>query len=321
MPELTMVAVAVAFAALNGANDGGVLVAAGLKIPSIRPAAALAALAVALAAVPAVLGTAVASTLTDRLVSLQDQRGRVVLLAAIVGAVVVAALLARRGLPTSLTLAVVGGFVGAGLGGRLPVSWGTVGFVMAMGMAAPLAGAAGALAVSRAWSRLPPTAGAGRLIRNTHRVAFVLLCLAYGFNDGQKVLAVMAVTLGITAHAVATNAFLMVGLAAVFAWGALLGLPRYANGSGLAMLPVRPLHAVTAELSSALAVIGSAAVGAPVSMTQSMMGALVGSGMNEGRRRVRWQQAARVAAAWLFTLPLAVAAAAATAAGATAILT
>lgn len=52
-------------------------------------------------------------------------------------AVGVVAVLSRLGIPTSLTLALVGGLTGAGLGFGLPVLWSSVWFVLAMAAIAP----------------------------------------------------------------------------------------------------------------------------------------------------------------------------------------
>ncbi|NUT32734.1 MAG: inorganic phosphate transporter, partial [Hamadaea sp.] len=72
------------------------------------------------------------------------------------------------------------------------------------------------------------------------------------------------------------------------------------------LLPARQWRLVSAELAAAAAVFGSAGVGAPVSMTQSMAAGLVGAGASQGVRRVRWQFARPVLTAWLVTLPAAV---------------
>ena len=73
------------------------------------------------------------------------------------------------------------------------------------------------------------------------------------------------------------------------------------------VLIARPFHVVSAELSAGVAVLGSTALGAPVSMTQSVTGGLVGSGASEGLTRIRWKIALRVGVAWVVTLPAATA--------------
>ena len=92
-------------------------------------------------------------------------------------------------------------------------------------------------------------------------------------------------------------------IAAAFALGATLGLPRVVRTVGNGILNVRPTHAVTAEMSAALAVLGSSALGAPVSMTQAVSGGLLGAGVRESYRRIRWKVVRNLVAAWLITLP------------------
>jgi PiT family inorganic phosphate transporter len=71
--------------------------------------------------------------------------------------------------------------------------------------------------------------------------------------------------------------------------------------SGLAVL--RPVDAISAQFVAAASVLASSAAGAPVSMTQALAGGVVGAAGSEGMRRVRWDAAARIAGAWLVTLP------------------
>ena len=70
-------------------------------------------------------------------------------------------------------------------------------------------------------------------------------------------------------------------------------------------MPVRPTNAVIAEVSSGVAVLSTGLLGAPVSMTQAIAGGLVGTGAHDGIRRIRWEQALKILAAWVVTLPLA----------------
>jgi inorganic phosphate transporter, PiT family len=78
--------------------------------------------------------------------------------------------------------------------------------------------------------------------------------------------------------------------------------------------PIQPAAAVITEVSSATVVLGSSAIGAPVSMTQAISGAMVGTEVQGGHGRIRWQQVARLAVAWVLTLPAALAVAAGVAA-------
>ncbi len=299
-----LLAVAAVFAVLNGVNDGGTLLTLSLKVGGLRLGAALAVLGGLVALTPALLGTAVASTLAGRLVVFEGPAGQRAVLVAVVGAVAVSTLLARRGLPTSLTLALVGGLTGAGLGAGLAVSWAVVGGVLATAAAAPLLGGLLAFALSRVALRVRAPGGGSRLLGRAHRVAFAIQGLAYGANDGQKMLAVAAIGAGAATDPVPRDPGMLVAAAVLFAVGAALGLRRYARTVG-GVIPVRPSNAVIGEVAASAAVLGSAAVGAPVSMTQAVAGGLVGTGVSEGYRRVRWQVALQIVIAWVVTLPLA----------------
>ncbi|MFD0821323.1 inorganic phosphate transporter, partial [Micromonospora zhanjiangensis] len=72
----------------------------------------------------------------------------------------------------------------------------------------------------------------------------------------------------------------------------------------------RPDAVVVSELSGAGVVLGTAVLGAPVSMTQSLSGAMVGTGLSRRSRKVRWRGVIRLGRAWLLTLPAAFVAAA-----------
>lgn len=299
------------FAVANGMNDGSTLLATGLKIPRLRVAPSAAILLAGLMVVPLIFGTQVATTLVNRMVAFDGAAGRRALIVALSAAVLVVATLSRRGMPTSLTLALIGGIAGAGLGTGLAVDWTTVLFVLGLGIAAPAAGMAGAFVLSRIPLRAVPNGHAGAAIGRLHVLAFSLQCFAYGANDGQKMLAVFAVATGATVRTTVEaepGHLAIIGI--FFAMGMLLGMRNVSRTISSGVLAVRPWDAVAAELSSGTAVLASAALGAPVSMTQSIAGGLVGSGVRYSMRRVRWAAVVRLAGAWMLTLPTAALAAA-----------
>jgi PiT family inorganic phosphate transporter len=156
------------------------------------------------------------------------------------------------------------------------------------------------------WSgRLRSTATLNRRLRRWHAVAFALQCLAYGTNDGQKMIAVIAVASGPVVGAVAPRPWQLAVVGGCFLLGAVYGLPRFAATVGSGVLPIRPPEAVTTELSAGVVVLTTGALGAPVSMTQATSGALVGAGVGRGYGAIRWDAAARIGGAWLVTLPAA----------------
>lgn len=302
---MLLVLAAVAFALVTGANDGATLVAINLPNPAIRPPAAVVILAVAVAVVPLIGGARVAETLAHGLVSFEGAGGEGRFLGAVAAALAVVFVLSRRGLPTSLTLAILGAIVGTGLGLGLPVSWSTVVVVVLIGLAAPVVSAIGGVLVARALG-YSPIGHAWTQLRVLGGISFLLQSIAYAANDGQKMLAVLAIALGLGLDGrivVEPGSQLLLG--GLFAVGTLAGIERLAGRLGRGILPVRALHVVASEFASAASVLGSAGLGAPVSMTQASTAALVGAGVSETVWRVRWEHAVRIGGAWVLTLPAA----------------
>lgn len=301
---LLMVIVAAAFAVVTGANDGATLVAINVPNPAIPPMAATMILAGAVVVVPLLGGARVAETLARGLVSFEGRGGTTSFLGAVLVALGVVLLLTRRGLPTSLTLALLGAIVGTGIGRGLPVSWPTVGAVLLVGLMAPAAAMMAGLVAAQAFARSPVRGHAWTELRVLGAASYLLQSIAYGANDGQKMLAIvaMAVGLGPGGHVVVglETQLLLGGL---FMLGTLIGIERFAGRLGRGIFAARAIHAVASELGSASSVLVSAAIGAPVSMTQASTAALIGAGVSETRWRVRWEQAVRIAAAWIVTLP------------------
>ncbi|WP_237102361.1 inorganic phosphate transporter [Nonomuraea sp. MG754425] len=298
-------ALAALFAAFTGFNDAGALVGIGLRIRGLRPVTGLVLLAAAVAAAPVILGTAVAATLGRRLVAFDGADAGVAVAAGVGGAILVTAALSARGLPTSLTLALIGGIAGAGVGAQTPVNWPVIGLVLLVAAVSPVAGALAALAVTRMVGALPAPEDAGRRLRRLHAAALAATCLAYGANDGQKMLAVWAAVQSGSPDALALSPLALATVTGCFLVGGMIGLPRLAAALAGGLTSGRPDAVVVTELSGAGVVLGTAALGAPVSMTQSLSGAMVGTGLSGGARRVRWRGVVRLGRAWLLTLPTA----------------
>ncbi|WP_246649631.1 inorganic phosphate transporter [Nonomuraea coxensis] len=294
LDAVVLVVVAALFAIVAGINDGGALLATGLKLPTVRPAAGILGLILMVAVVP-LLSYQVALTFVDRLANFDAPGGRIVTSAAVLAALGVVATLSAQGRPTSLTLAIVGGLTGAGLGWGLPVSTGTVAQVLAFGVAAPIVGGLLAWVLIRLLSLVTRSRGLGRW----HRLGFLLQTIAYSANDAQKMLALFMIAIGFRDAPPAYTSL----VAVLFGIGVLYGLPTAGRSLSQEIIVSRPAHGVAAELASSLAVIGCAAAGMPVSMTQAVAGGLIGAGVARGSGRVRWYAAVKIATAWLLTLP------------------
>lgn len=309
---------AIAFVFVTGANDGGVLIAMGVRHAVLPVGWFVLILVATLVVAPLAFGLSVARTLAVGLVPHHGSMATTGFFIGIGVALVLVSLLSRVGLPTSLTLAIIGGVTGAGQGLGLAVSWSVVARVLVVGALAPTAGAAIGVGLARLARYLPPSPRMPRHLARAHVAAFVLQCVAYAINDGQKMLAVAAVAgLAVTGHLTLLDGgggphelvmltLTLTVIAIVFVAGMLSTLRSVTKRIGFDLVPVHPLDAVVAQYAAAVAVLGSSAAGVPVSMTQSVAAGLVGASGSRGMRRVRWHSVTRIASAWMVTLPAAV---------------
>jgi PiT family inorganic phosphate transporter len=136
-----------------------------------------------------------------------------------------------------------------------------------------------------------------------HIGAFSLLSFSYGANDSQKMLAVIAIAAGTAQGSVPAIAWQVAVGTALFALGTLLGVSRMSRTVSRGILPARPLDTVSAEVSTAAAMLISTTVGSPTGLAQTLAGGLIGSGASQGTRRVRWREVSRIITAWIVTLP------------------
>jgi len=267
---------AVAFVLISGANDGATLIGLGLRFPEVPGWLIAALLAVVLFAGPYLTGIAVARTFTERLVAFGTAGGAATFLTGVITAVVVVAVLTGRGLPTSLTLALIGGITGAGLGAGLPVSWSGLGMVLGAGLAAPVVGLLLGYQLGAVLRRVPATRRMPRLVRAAHLLAYGVQSVAYAANDGQKMIAVVGVAIAAAGGGgpgavgeIDVPPVWMAALTTLFFFGALTSLTRVGERLGRGLVITRPPHIVCAEAAAAGAVFGSVAIGCPVSITQS----------------------------------------------------
>jgi PiT family inorganic phosphate transporter len=300
---------------ISGFNDGGNLLASFTSGRVITPPMAAALLLVSLAG-PVVLGTEVAQTIGTNVIDLSGQ-GELGFVLIVVSPLFVVLLSWRFGIPTSMTLALVGGMLGWVLasGGRSAVHWAGVARVLIGMPVSVLGGVVLALIIYWAIRRFLGTRPHAALLQ-VSKLQFVTAAMqafAYGANDMEKSVGLIAVGVTFATHQqVAYSSPLpIIGAFGFFYVGALVGGWRVASRIGFGVLRVRPVQALAQQLASGAMVAALATNGAPVSMTQTIDGGLVGVGAAQRASSVRWGIVRELLFSWLLTLPLAVVVAAA----------
>ena len=298
------------FGLVSGFNDGGNLMASFTSGRVIAPRVAALLLLVSLAG-PLVLGTAVAQTVGTNVIDLRAQ-GELSYVLITLSPLCVVLLSLSFGIPTSMTLALVGAMLGWVLvaGGQGVIHWAGVARILIGMPLSVLGGALLALIVYRTIRRFLGTRPHASLL-GLARLQFVTAAIqafAYGANDMEKTVGLIAVGMSFPNHSQAvafSNAAPIIGAFVFFYVGALIGGSRVAGRVGLGVLKVRPMQALSQQLASGSVVAALAIAGAPVSMTQTIDGGLVGVGAALRASSVRWGIVREMLGSWLLTLPLA----------------
>ena len=297
------------FGLVSGFNDGGNLMGSFTSGRVISPRTAALLLLVSLTG-PLVLGTAVAQTVGTNVIDLRAQ-GSLGYVLITVSPLCVVLVSLWFGIPTSMTLALVGAMLGwALIDGGSVIHWAGVARVL-IGM--PISVLGGGLLAAIVYSALRralgtrPHASLLRLARLQILTA-ALQAFAYGANDMEKTVGLLAVGISFSnqGHAVAfASAAPIIGAFVCFYVGAITGGSRVAGRVGLGVLKVRPTQALSQQLASGSIVATLAIAGAPVSMTQTIDGGLVGVGAALRASSVRWGIVREMLGSWLLTLPMA----------------
>jgi len=261
-------------------------------------------------------GTAVALTI-DGLVAVGASDVPFVYASACVAAIAFVSVGARRGIPTSATYGVIGGLVGAGVAadGWGAVNWGgmnglrphgVVGVLIGLALS-PVLGVAGGFLLRSGLTRALGR-GTRRLlapVRGAVWVAAGAVALSDGVNDGQKAMGLAAGVLVATGRLSSFSIpfWVRASAALALALGTAFGGGRVIRRVGTGYFRPDPVDVLAAEVSGAGVIFGAAAVGAPVSTSETVTAAFVGVGADRHPRHVRWSGVFHTVSAWVVTVP------------------
>jgi PiT family inorganic phosphate transporter len=153
-----------------------------------------------------------------------------------------------------------------------------------------------------------------RNFRRLQLVSSALYSLGHGGNDAQKTMGIIAVLLysqGKLAGEFHVPFWVVLACQAAMALGTLMGGWRIVRTMGSRITRLTPMQGFCAESAGSIALFGATYLGIPVSTTHTITGAIVGVGASRRMSAVRWNVAGRIVVAWVVTLPVAAAIAAA----------
>ncbi|MDR0988522.1 MAG: inorganic phosphate transporter [Prevotellaceae bacterium] len=241
-----------------------------------------------------------------------------VILAGILAAIIWNLLTWWRGIPSSSSHTLIGGFAGAAImaGGFTAIHTSVILKIAAFIFLAPLIGMAIALLfgllVLYLCRRAHPHR-AERWFRHLQLVSSALFSIGHGLNDSQKVMGIIAAAL-IAAHPlglglgiqsidelpdwVAFACFTAISL------GTMSGGWKIVQTMGTRITKVTPFEGVVAETAGAFTLYLTELLKIPVSTTHTITGAIIGVGATKRLSAVRWGVTKDLMVAWLLTIPV-----------------
>ena len=306
-----VVVTALAFDFTNGFHDTANVVATSISTRALSPRTAVA-MAAILNFVGAFISLEVAATVANDVV----EAGAItptVIFAGLVGAIAWNLVTWYFGLPSSSSHALIGGVVGAAFaaaGADAVIGDGVLSNVLIPAIVAPIAALVVALlAIGIAYrivGKLRP-GPVNRGFRLGQIVTSGLLALGHGTNDAQKTMGVITLALIANGSLDANNydvpAWVVISAATAMGLGTYLGGWRIIRTMGTRIIEMDTAQGFTTQGAGAAVILASTHFGFPLSTTQVISGAVMGSGAGKRLSAVRWGVAGNIAMAWLLTLP------------------
>ena len=322
---IVVVSAALAFDFTNGFHDTANAMATTIATRALPPKAALG-LAASLNFVGAFLSISVAATIAKGIVD-QGSITLTIIFAGLLGAIGFNLTTWYFGLPSSSSHALIGGMVGSMVAavGTSGVEWeGIFSSVLIPGVFAVLiAGLVAIVGTKLAYGFLRRIGNdmASRGYRLGQIGSASLVSLGHGTNDAQKSMGIIVLALvangNLSAESFSVPLWVKVSCATAIALGTFMGGWRIIDTLGKKVTgDITPPQGFSAEASGATLILAASHFGYPLSTTQVVSGAVVGSGIGRGETAVNWAIAGRMGVAWVLTIPGA-AAMAATAYGVT----
>ncbi len=305
---LAAIALALVFDFLNGVHDSSNVVATMISSRALSPRLAMGTTAVANFVGPFVFGVAVANTIGDQIVNPRSISVTVTL-AALLSAILWDLLTWYLGFPSSSSHALIGGLFGAVVMGA---GWTAIelhGFekVLIALFASPIIGflvgfvfLKSILALS--WSATPRV---NKWFKHGQLFTGLVLALSHGTNDSQKTMGIITLVLVSSGYlkVFAVPTWVILLCASMIALGTAVGGWRLIRTLGGKIFRIRPVDGFNTQLTSAAVILGASLLGGPVSTTQVVSSAIMGTGTAQRANKVRWGVAQEIAVAWLLTIP------------------
>ena len=243
------------------------------------------------------------------------------ILAALAAGVFWTVLCTWKGLPISVSHALIGALAGAALvqGGTSALQWRTIGTVAVFIVLSPVIGLLlGALnSVIVLWvCRKHSPRRVDRIFRLLQLVSAAIYSLSHGLNDAQKTMGIIfALLMSVPAlQSWATHTgdpqstqlawWIKLSCGGAIALGTYMGGWKVVHTLGNRVTKLKPVDGFCAETGGGVTILALSQFGIPVSTTHTITGSIFGVGAVRRFSAVRWGVGYDIATAWVLTLPV-----------------
>jgi PiT family inorganic phosphate transporter len=306
-----LIILALLFDFMNGFHDAANAIATVVSTGVLKPAQAVVFAAVFNFIAIFIFHLSVAATVGKGIV----QPGIVdthVVFGALLGAISWNVITWYYGIPSSSSLALIGGIVGAVIakaGAGALISAGvlkTVVFIFVSPLLGFLLGSLMMVLVANIFKRSRPSK-VDKWFRSLQLISAGAYSLGHGGNDAQKTIGIIWMLLVATgylsASATSPPTWTIVSCYIAIGLGTLFGGWRIVKTMGQRITKLKPVGGFCAETGGALTLFLATALGIPVSTTHTITGAIVGVGSTQRASAVRWGVAGNIVWAWILTIP------------------
>ncbi len=307
---LVIIFVALVFDFLNGFHDSANSIATIVSTGVLSPQKAVLFAAFFNFAAAFTFGDAVAKTVGQGLVQIQNVDVYVIL-AGLIGAIWWNLFTWYFGIPVSSSHALIGGYGGAAVA---KLGFGVIivaGYlkVIAFIFIAPVMGLVLGfinMFVTTWIVRNKKPRQVDKTFRRLQLISAALYSFGHGSNDAQKTMGIIVTVLVAAKYQsqfyipywVVIACYTTIGL------GTMFGGWRIVKTMGMKITKLRPIGGFCAEFAGATTLLLTAMFGIPVSTTQTITGSIMGVGSVNRISAVKWGVAGKIIWAWILTIPL-----------------
>ena len=218
-----------------------------------------------------------------------------------------------KGIPSSSSHTLMGGFVGAGIasaGGFHGIDFTKVMPAVYFIIAAPVIGMLVSIIISiityNICHKMNPSK-VDKVFRPLQLVSSAAYSLGHGGNDAQKVIGVIAAALlsqGVIADIHHIPSWVPIACYSAISLGTVFGGWKIIKTMGQNITKLRPFEGFAANLGGAITLFGTGSLGIPASTTHTSTGAIIGVGVVKRISAVRWGVTRDLLVAWILTIPV-----------------